>query len=184
MVPRRSPFVCQRKVPLNNWMRKMNNLSAMKYLIVLALCFPAIAQSAKVYVVSSPALDATNVNIPARAACLPGTYGPMCGARGAETASIYSVSIKARIEDSPIWLSCELRRKQDEKHCGRLMEGKTYPAAPKGNDKLTVWAWANPMFHGDMSKAKKLEFNIRPRTPDPDETMQPPPPICHWRKSK
>ena len=131
-------------------------------LFVLSTALISGAQKTDIYVVDSTE-DTTSYDVPGRAICLPGSYGVMCGARGAETAYVHSIRMKARIGDSGVWLTCQILQKKDLKHCGKLIAEKAYPAEPKGNDKVIVYAWANPMYHGDMSKATKLEFHISPR---------------------
>jgi hypothetical protein len=135
---------------------------------------PAAAQANKVRIqVLESSSDEQDYNIPGRLVCSQ-LYG--CMARGAETAAVYTIKVKARMvkasAQSPpgaqadvepqgvaITLTCQLRKKGDQKHCTRLVAG-VYSAEPKGKDKLTVYAWANPVYAGDFSKANKLEFSI------------------------
>lgn len=134
----------------------------------------AAAQTSKVRIqVLESSSDEQDYNIPGRLVCSQ-LYG--CIARGAESAAVYTIKVKAKIVDpsaqatsdrpatveSPgvsIALTCQLRKRGDEKHCTRLVPG-VYAAEPKGKDKLIVYAWANPVYRGDFSKANKLEFRI------------------------
>jgi len=68
-----------------------------------------------------------------------------------------------------MWLTCELRKKGDEKHCSKLLPG-TFQADAKGNDKVIIYAWANPIYRGDLSKANKLEYRVGGRELDKDES--------------
>ncbi len=132
----------------------------------------AAAQASKIRIqVLESSSDEHDYNIPGRLVCTQ-LYG--CMARGAETAAVYTIKVKAKIvnssvqsppdrqanDESPgiaITLTCQLRKKSDEKRCTRLVPG-VYSAEPKGKDKLIVYAWANPVYAGDFSKANKLEF--------------------------
>jgi hypothetical protein len=133
----------------------------------------ASAQKLQVAILESTA-DGQSYDVPARAACVPGQFGPICAARGAETINRYTIRSKARLVSSGagVWLTCDLRKKGDEKHCSRLLPGK-YQAEAKGNDKLIVYAWANPIYVGDLSKATKLEFRVSGRELEPDEAAKP-----------
>jgi len=43
---------------------------------------------------------------------------------------------------------------------------RTYQAEVRGNDKLIVYAWANPIYVGNFSKGTKLEFRVGVRELD------------------
>lgn len=131
----------------------------------------ARAQKLQITILESTA-DSQSYDVPARAACVPGQFGPVCAARGAETVNTYTIRSKARLVSTGVgmWLTCELRKKGDEKHCFKLLPG-TYQAEPKGNDKLIVYAWANPIYVGNFSKATKLEFMVGARELDKDELV-------------
>jgi hypothetical protein len=52
---------------------------------------------------------------------------------------------------------------QQEKHCMQLKPGH-FTAEAKGKDRVAVYAWTNPMFKGDLSKATKVTYFISNRT--------------------
>jgi hypothetical protein len=140
-------------------------------LVALLLVLVPITHAQKMQVTVLESVgEGQSVDVPARLACLPSTNGPMCAARGAETVNTYSIRIKARVTSSGagMWLTCQLLKKGDEKHCTKLVAG-TYRAEPKGNDKLIVYAWTNPIYIGNLSKATKLEFKVGGRELDQDE---------------
>lgn len=56
-------------------------------------------------------------------------------------------------------LTCDLRKKGDEKHCTTLDPG-TYSAQRKGDDKLIVFGWKNPLDVGNLAKATKAEYRV------------------------
>lgn len=136
----------------------------MRYLLVVLFLTAAAMAGTKqeVFVIESVG-NSQSYEVPASAMCLPGTYGPMCGARGAATAYVYDVRIKARIGDEGVWLTCRIVRNRDTNHCGNLSGNHAYTAEAKGKDRLIVYAWKNPMYKGDMSKATKLEYAISAR---------------------
>ena len=98
----------------------------------------ASAQKVQVTILESSA-DGQSYDVPARAACVPGQFGLICAARGAETIDRYTIRSKARLASNGagMWLTCDLRKKGDEQHCSKLLPG-TYQAEAKGNDKLIV----------------------------------------------
>lgn len=140
--------------------------------ILLLAAISAGGQTSRVKIqVLESTSDEHDYNIPGRLVCTQ-LYG--CMARGAETAAVYTITVKAKIVNSSaqgpsdqqangespgiaITLTCQLRKRGDEKRCSRLTPG-VYSAEPKGKDKLIVYAWANPVYTGDLSKANKLEF--------------------------
>lgn len=95
-------------------------------------------------------------DVPARAVCLPGTYGPRCAARGAETRTVGWITLQAKINGMSATLTCNSVK---EKHCARFSPGK-YTAEPKGKDELILYAWSNPMYRGNLSKATKVKFKV------------------------
>lgn len=139
----------------------MKTLAIVLLAPVLFLNLPqqARAQSSKELqvVILESTSDTQSYDVPARFACVPGQLGPLCASRGAETVNTYTIRVKARVvsSDAGMWLTCQLLKKGDEKHCAKILPG-TYQAEPKGNDKVIVYAWANPIFKGDLSKATKL----------------------------
>jgi len=149
-------------------MRTRTVLAAL--LLFIAIVPTARAQKVEISILESTA-DGQSRDVPARFACVPGQLGPLCASRGAETVTTYTIRLKARLVDSGagMWLTCQLLKKGDEKHCAKVLHGK-YQAEAKGNDKVIVYAWANPMYKGNMSKATKLEFRVGARELDKDET--------------
>jgi hypothetical protein len=152
----------------------MKTLAIVLLAPVLFLNLPqqARAQSSKklqVVILESTA-DTQSYDVPARFSCVPMQLGPLCASRGAETVNTYTIRIKARVVSSGVgmWLTCQLLKKGDDKHCGKILPG-THQAELKGNEKVIVYAWANPIFKGDLSKATKLEFHVRARELDKDE---------------
>jgi hypothetical protein len=139
--------------------------------IVLSLSLVPMARAQKLQVtILESTTDTQSYDVPARLACIPGQLGPLCASRGAETVNTYTIRVKARIVSSGLgmWLTCELLKKGDEKHCAKVLPG-TYQAEAKGKDKVIVYAWANPIFKGDLKKATKLEFHVGARELDKDE---------------
>ncbi len=138
--------------------------------VVFALVSISFAAEKKTEIFVADSHDeVTSYNVPARALCLPGSSGPACAAAGPQTGYAHFISIKARLGDTGILLTCAIRQKKDAKHCATLMPNHEYPAEAKGNDKLIVFGWMNPLFHGDMSKAQRFEYRIAPRELDPTE---------------
>lgn len=138
-------------------------------LLFVAIVPTARAQKLQVAILESTA-DGQSYDVPARFACVPGQGGPLCASRGAETVTTYTIRLKARLVSSGagMWLTCQLLKKGDQKHCAKVLPG-TYQAEAKGSDKVIVYAWANPLFKGDLSKASKLEFRVGARELDKDE---------------
>jgi hypothetical protein len=139
--------------------------------VVLLISGMAVAGERKEVQVIESTMDESTYNIPGRLYCGP-IGGGTCIARGAETATTYRVTVKARLGEIGILLTCDLAKKSDEKHCAKLAPGK-FQMEAKGNDKAIVYAWANPLQHGDMKKANKLEYQIRGRALEPGEIAQP-----------
>jgi hypothetical protein len=140
-------------------------------LCLAILTFVAIARAQKLQVtILESTADGQSYDVPARVACVPGQFGPLCAARGAETVNTYTIRSKARLvrTGAGMWLTCDLRKRGDEKHCSKLLPG-TYQAEAKGNDKLIVYAWANPVYVGNFSKATKLEFKVGARELEKDK---------------
>ena len=131
----------------------------MRYVVAVVLLLAAplcwAAHKIEIEIVS---VDQENqsFDVPARAICLPGAYGPMCGARGAETRTVGYVEIQAKINGMDAVLTCNSAR---EKHCIRFQPGK-YVAEPKGKDEIIVYGCSNPMYCGDLSKATKVKFKV------------------------
>jgi hypothetical protein len=123
--------------------------------IMLLLAGVAMAQRVEIEVLDSEA-KTDSYNLPARGICLPGTNGPMCGVRGAEQVTVGTVRVKARVNDADVWLVCNT---QKEKHCMQLKPGH-FQAEPKGKDRIVIYAWTNPMYKGDFSKATKVTYFI------------------------
>ncbi len=147
-------------------MRKLTLLVALLFITFVPI---ARAQKLQVTILESTA-DGQSYDVPARFACVPGQFGPICASRGAETVNTYTIRLKSRLVSSGagMWLTCQLLKKGDEKHCAKVLPG-TYQADAKGNDKIIVYAWANPIFKGNLSKATKLEFRVGARELDKDE---------------
>jgi len=141
-------------------------------LLLCGLSDAAQADKVKIQVLESSSGE-QDYNVPGRLVCNQ-MYG--CMARGPETAAVYTIKVKAKIvnssarstsdpganNESPgvaISLTCQLRKRGDEKRCTKLIPG-IYSAEPKGKDKLIVYAWANPIYAGDFTKANKLEFKV------------------------
>ena len=131
--------------------------------VVLILCISAWAGTVTIQVLSSND-NVNSYDIPARGMCIPGTYGPLCGVRGGQTAYTHTIRVKAIVNDAPAWLTCQIVKKKDLKHCGQLTQGN-YTAEPKGKDQIIVYGWANPLYRGDMKKADKYIFRIGAREP-------------------
>jgi hypothetical protein len=131
----------------------------MRYVLAAVLLFAAplcwAGKKIEIEIVSAD-LSKQSYDVPARLACLPGTYGPMCAARGAETRTIGYVSMTAKINGVDVTLTCNSAR---EKHCARFTPGK-YPAEAKGKDEVILYGWSNPMYRGDLSKATKIKFKV------------------------
>jgi hypothetical protein len=128
--------------------------------LILVLLFVSVlacwaSQKLEVEIVSSDQ-STQSYDVPARLACVPGTYGPTCAARGAETRTVGYVQLSAKINGMDVLLTCNSVR---EKHCRRFQPGK-YPAEAKGKDEVILYAWSNPMYRGDLSKATKVKFKI------------------------
>jgi hypothetical protein len=124
---------------------------------VLLLATPLCWAGHKIEIeIVSADLSTQSYDVPARFACLPGTYGPMCAARGAETRTVGYVSMTAKINGVDVTLTCNSAR---EKHCARFPPGK-YTAEAKGKDEVVLYGWSNPMYRGDLSKATKIKFKV------------------------
>lgn len=98
-----------------------------------------------------------NVDVPARAFCNPGANGSglNCAYRGAQAATVGTIRVDATIRGESVVLWCSTT----EKHCFGLKPG-SYTAEPKGKDRVTVFAWANPIYNGDLKKATKVELHV------------------------
>jgi hypothetical protein len=130
----------------------------MRYIVAVILLYAPLCWAGhkiEVEVVSGNQSTET-YDVPARAICLPGAYGPTCGARGAGTVDVDYVTLNAKINGVDVTLTCNTARK---KHCSFFQAGK-YPAEEKGKDEVILYGWSNPMYFGDFSKANKITFKI------------------------
>jgi hypothetical protein len=131
--------------------------SVLRWLCLLLLLAPVAfaGKKAEVEILDSD-VTSNSYDVPARALCLPGTQGPMCGYRGAQTYTIGFVKLQAKINGVRATLICDSAH---EKHCTRFKPGK-YSGEAKGKDEVILYGWANPMYSGDLKKATKVKFRV------------------------
>lgn len=134
--------------------REINNMKSI--LLIFLLSLPCWASHKIDVEVLNADQSTQSYDVPARAACIPGTNGPTCVARGEETYSVGFVHMDARINGVNVVLSCNSAH---EKQCSRFQPG-VHPAEAKGKDEIILYGWRNPMYRGDFSKAMKVKFKI------------------------
>ena len=99
----------------------------------------------------------TSYNIPAQGYCAHNYLTGMdsCGVRDAEVATVGWVRLKARLNNSDVWLTCN----SNQRKCAKFNAG-IYFAETKGKDKIVLYGWRNPLYQGDLKKATKVTFEV------------------------